>query len=836
MNNEIKLPTHTPAEHKTDKSDKTEPVIISNVDFMLGVFGEIIGTERPVVASFAGNPATASNSSWFAHPWLTNKNSLAISHNNYTSFATFKPDTEGKYRRQKKYFSALHAVMLDDIGGKVPLDRISLTPSWMIETSKGNYQIGFILEEPIVDSIEADRLLTAIIDAGLTDPGANGPCSRLGRLPIGINGKHLNGDTPWCCQLIDWQPQRRYTMQQIVDGLQIELKEPLQQHRSKSQKNSALIDLYQNDVHIPRAGENPVLAMLKTSARYKQPLGDGKHDITCPWLNEHTDQIDQGTAYFEPSEFYPLGGFKCLHGHCADRRVSSLHSFFEISKIDAKHKPRILVQPGELPSICDAAEREMAKTFRQYQRGGVMVSITTDLSTHETTVKPISLPSLIRVMAGLVIWQRYNEKNESLVVCDPPEKYARVLHDASTYSHLPALNGIARQPYFRPDGSLVMNTGYDTSTGMFGVFTAKKFKISTLPTKQEAEKALSELLALLSEFSFKTEHDKSAALAAILTAVTRPTLPQAPMFHVKAPSIASGKSYLCELITAFASPQKGTPHSFPTDDEECRKMLLAELLTAPAVIEFDNLTSDLIPHKSLCTTLTSEFISGRILGQSKTAEVSTRTLFLSSGNNVDPVRDMTRRTVTINLDPACETPAARDFTHQPVVEVRTNREHFVALALTIVKAWHCAGCPKTPCKNIVSYTEWSNYCRQTLLWLNLPDPAACIFEAMSEDSDRELVGEFLQAWFSKFGKTSLPVKDVINAAYMRGINNNYTHEALMEAIIDIAGERDGRINRKRLGWWIRRHSGRVVNGLRFVQDKSVATNAAKWKVESILSV
>jgi hypothetical protein len=163
------------------------------------------------------------------------------------------------------------------------------------------------------------------------------------------------------------------------------------------------------------------------------------------------------------------------------------------------------------------------------------------------------------------------------------------------------------------------------------------------------------------------------------------------MFHVKAPSIASGKSYLCELLTAFATPQKGTPHAFPAEDEECRKLLLAELLTAPAVVEFDNLTSDLIPHKSLCTTLTSEFISGRILGQSKTAEVGTRALFLSSGNNVEPVRDMTRRVITINLDPACEIPAARDYRKQPVSEVRGDRGRYVSMALTIVRAWHCAG-------------------------------------------------------------------------------------------------------------------------------------------------
>ena len=222
------------------------------------------------------------------------------------------------------------------------------------------------------------------------------------------------------------------------------------------------------------------------------------------------------------------------------------------------------------------------------------------------------------------------------------------------------------------------------------------------------------------------KQDLAAALAAILTATIRSSLPLAPLFHSKAHSISSGKSYLCELITAFVTPQRGTPHAFPADDEECRKILLAELLTAPAVVEFDNLTTDLIPHKSLCTILTSEFISGRILGKSKTAEVGTRALFLSSGNNVDPVRDMTRRTITITLDPTCEIPATREFRKQPVRDVRANRGRYVSLALTIIRAWICAGRPKTECKTIATYYEWSGLCRQPLLWLGLPDPAVCI--------------------------------------------------------------------------------------------------------------
>ncbi|SDW00785.1 hypothetical protein [Nitrosomonas oligotropha] len=821
----ISSPNFDTVANETDKTDETDFSTINNEEFIKGIFGEIVGTERPIVVSFAGNPATVGKNSWFGKPWIEGKTQLPDDCNNYISFATFKPDDDGRYRRLKTQFSGLFAVMLDDIGVKVAWERVTLDPSWMIETSPGNFQIGFILDALITDPKEADILLKSIIDAGLCDPGSNGACARIGRTPIAINGKHKNADgSHWRCQLKGWNPARRYSVQQIVDGLQIELKDYSQQRRTQGRKTNQQADPYQDDVHIPRADENPIITALKNSGRYKQPLGSGKHDITCPWVNGHTDQVDHGSAYFEPNESYPLGGFKCQHGHCSDRRVSDLYDYFEISKNEARHKPIIRIQAGEIPHICDAAESEMAKTLRHYQRGGIIVTIATNPGTKETTVKPLTLSSLTRVLAGVAIWQRYDKRDQAWYVCDPSERHVRVLHDADSYPHLPVLNGIARQPYLRPDGSLMMNAGHDAVTGMFGVFNAKKFNVPDKPTKQQAEQALAELSDLLSEFAFKTEHDRAAALSGILTAVVRPSLSQAPMFHIKAPSIASGKSYLCELLTAFATPQRGTPHAFPAEDEECRKLLLAELLTAPAVVEFDNLTSDLIPHKSLCTALTSEFISGRILGQSKTAEVGTRTLFLSSGNNVDPVRDMTRRTVTITLDPACETPATRDFKKQPVSETRADRGRFVSLALTIVRAWICAGKPKTDCKPIATYADWSGYCRQSLLWLGLPDPAACIFESMSDDPDRELLGEFLRVWFERFGHAPTSVKDATNRLY--------SSDDLQEIIQDIAGERDGSVNRKRLGWWIKRHARQVVNGLRLVQD-TATYNAAKWKVESV---
>jgi putative DNA primase/helicase len=142
--------------------------------------------------------------------------------------------------------------------------------------------------------------------------------------------------------------------------------------------------------------------------------------------------------------------------------------------------------------------------------------------------------------------------------------------------------------------------------------------------------------------------------------------------------------------------------------------------------------------------------------------------------------------------------------------------------------------PKTECKTIASYAEWSDYCRQSLLWLSLPDPAACIFEYINDDPDRELLGNFLQAWHNRFGKTATLVKEVVSAA-QDYVNGKPFNEMLNETVTDFAGERDGIIDRRHLGCWIKRRAGRVVNGLRFVKDETTR-NAAKWKFESVSSV
>jgi hypothetical protein len=224
--------------------------------------------------------------------------------------------------------------------------------------------------------------------------------------------------------------------------------------------------------------------------------------------------------------------------------------------------------------------------------------------------------------------------------------------------------------------------------------------------------------------------------------------------------------------------------------------------------------------------LTSEYLSDRILGISKTATVSTRTLFLSSGNNVGPVKDMTRRTVTINLDLRCELPATRSFKRPNLIqEVRAERTKYVSAALTIILAHIQSGQPKQVTKSLAGFHTWTAWCVEPLLSLGYPDPVSAVVAAMAEDPDRELLGRLLDLWHEQFGGTPTMVREAIEKTrwdYARNVD-------LKEALHEIAGER-GEINRRKLGWWIKRHEGQVVNGRRF-QRTNGGGSAEKWRVE-----
>jgi hypothetical protein len=192
---------------------------------------------------------------------------------------------------------------------------------------------------------------------------------------------------------------------------------------------------------------------------------------------------------------------------------------------------------------------------------------------------------------------------------------------------------------------------------------------------------------------------------------------------------------------------------------------------------------------------------------------------------------MARRCITINLDPGCEVPAARSFARPELVSnVLDHRGLYVSAALTIIRAWLAAGKPKAHCTPLAGYVKWSDLCRQPLLWLGQADPAKSAFDAMAQDPDRECLGRLLVAWQAVFGNAPAMLRDALRDSVA------FVHKeaCLREALSDIA-EEHGDINRRKAGRWIKRHSGRVVDGRRFVRASGIRS-AEAWQVQSDSSV
>ena len=813
---------------ETGKGGEGGDFQITNADFIAAVFHFLPEGGFVAVSSKWGDPYIGG---WPACRFDPLKCVVSAENNNYVTCSTFYPCDDGSFKARKAQFAACHFLMLDDLGTKVPLERLDgFDLSWLIETSPGNYQGGIILAEPITDGPVAVRLLNAVIDAGLCDAGATGPLSRWARLPVAVNGKkkHAAEDgSPFQCRLLEWKPDNRYTPEEIVNRLQLELA-PAGRPKKNNKSEEAFIGSSHgsendaDDVLTPKASENPVVAALKARGLYKTPLGSGRHDMTCPWVLEHSDQLDTGTAYFEPDELYPLGGFCCQHSHRDKYHIRALLELLGVRNAEARHKPLIRVVAGDLHRVVDAAEKELANRGRHYQAGGLIVSVLTDPTCGDPSILPTSAPALTRELSIAATWEKYDGRAEDWVRCDPPVRHAAILFDSQCFRYLPPLAGLARQPYFREtDGELITQPGYDKTAQRFGVFDARQFFIPN-PTQEAARAALAMLEDLLTEFRFVADTDKAAALAAIFTAVVRPTMAHAPAFHVQAPVFGSGKTYLCELIGAFAGPGGNAKVSYPTTSEEATKVILALLLTSPAVIEFDDMDTDWIPHGTIKRMLTAENITDRILGVSKTATVSTRTLFLGSGNNVGPIRDLLRRVLTIHIDPRCATPATISYKGLPVDKVRHNRGLYVAAVLTIVQAWRAAGSPRAAVDSIVTFGgDWSDYCRHPLMWLGHPDPATALLDQVRHDPDGDALIGLMSEWHTAFGSAATTVRKAVDAAL-------YNHPNLLDAMKEFpVEERDG-INRSKLGWLLRKNANRIVGGFEFQQGEADGRKA--WRV------
>ena len=576
---------------------------------------------------------------------------------------------------------------------------------------------------------------------------------------------------------------------------------------------------YADDVYTPAPKSNPVVDALIANGLYLEAAGKGFHRLTCPWASEHPPEASCEADYLEPDFGSPIGQFRCAHKHAEKRDAQGLIDHLGITPDVARAKAVVLMQTGETHRAVAASERVASKDGRYFNATGPIVRIVTKAG-QGISSELVNDQTLSSFLASKIDYYR-KVRGKEWERCDPPGAVIQSLRYGQDRLHLKTLSGLSRQPFYGSEGCLVHRSGYDERTGIYSDFDETEYDLGSA-TRDTAERELAYLKWLLREFEFGSDADRSAALAAILTAAVRPSLPLAPAFNINAPRSGGGKSFLAELIALAAGPAVPYSVSYPTTEEEATKLLLAVLLEKPAVILFDDMQAR-TGWKSLGPinkVLTNATITERVLGKSKSGTARTNVLFLGTGNNVEPGQDLRRRVVSIRLAPRSETPTLRSFSFNPVDHIRKQRSAIVQAALTIIEAYRLSGQPTTDVPSIGSYEDWSLFCRHPLIWLGEPDPATSLIEQVQQDTDQDVLSALLKLWVRLFDDDAMMVREVVTEAL---------RNAPLRDILDEVGVIDGSIiNQKRLGWYLRNNRGRWAGGLRIIEGPKTQRNT--WRV------
>ncbi len=209
--------------------------------------------------------------------------------------------------------------------------------------------------------------------------------------------------------------------------------------------------------------------------------------------------------------------------------------------------------------------------------------------------------------------------------------------------------------------------------------------------------------------------------------------------------------------------------------------------------------------------LTSAIYSDRVLGVSQKVSVPTTATWLLTGNSIEFVGDLTTRVLLSVLDPEVEHPEARPFRRNLTEYVLQNRGALVAAALTVPLAHVAAGSPKVNAPRS-RFTEWDALVRNPLLWLGAADPLDTQAELRATDPLREALVSMLIAWRDAFDTEPTTVAAAVEAATATGMS---ARPQLLEALLGVAGERNGDINARRLGRYLTRNVRRIESGMRF---------------------
>lgn len=420
--------------------------------------------------------------------------------------------------------------------------------------------------------------------------------------------------------------------------------------------------------------------------------------------------------------------------------------------------------------------------------------------------------------------------------CQPSADMALLpmLH-AKQWRQIRPIRAVTESPLFRPDGTIMQDSGYDASTGYVYRPSCEYPSIPDRPTQVDAIRALDDLRHVFCDFPYDGPASSLVPIGALLTIIARAAIDgPTPAFIFDASVRGSGKTLQGDVVHVIAFGRHAPHAAFPEKPEDQEKLLACYAVDAAAVAFFDNVKG-VLGGPSLEGAITSTVVEFRVLGATVKPRLPWVSVVLVSGNNLTPTDDMVRRSLVARLEPQEENPETRTgFAHEDLLGwCMQDRPRLIASALTVLRAYACHGYPNPNLGTMQSFQSWSRLIPGAIAFAgggNLLDA-----RAKGQGSAADEIGALsvLLRRLPDLGSVDgLSSRQLVSAVYPAPGRNDPPDgwADVREAIEDLAPPRMGIPDSKRLGQVLARFLGRWIDGRRLVSGSSKGTR--KWRSQA----
>lgn len=254
---------------------------------------------------------------------------------------------------------------------------------------------------------------------------------------------------------------------------------------------------------------------------------------------------------------------------------------------------------------------------------------------------------------------------------------------------LPAVSAVLTLPLVSGRGKLLSGRGLDRRLGV--VFRIPEPVLAAMPEPRsigptQIARAMQFLTDDWLADVMTSYEEKCVLIAAALTIIERALLPERPGFFVSAGKRGSGKTTVCNAISAATLATRAAAAAWSSDPEERRKTLFAALAEGAPLVVWDNVPlGAAIRCPSIEKALTAETYSDRVLGLSERRTVPATTIQFFTGNNISATGDLVSRCLTARLIADRPDPENRQFRHpDPIGWTLANRAEILGALYTIL--------------------------------------------------------------------------------------------------------------------------------------------------------